>query len=56
MKPVPRARGLATEARMSVDTAALGALTVLDVKGAPVTLASLWADRPVVLVWLRHFG
>jgi len=30
--------------------------TVLDVDGAPVRLASLWAQRPVVLVLLRHFG
>lgn len=30
--------------------------TVLDVDGAPVRLASTWAQRPVVLVLLRHFG
>lgn len=30
--------------------------TVLDVDGAPVRLASTWAERPVVLVLLRHFG
>ena len=29
---------------------------VLDVDGAPVRLASTWAERPVVLVLLRHFG
>ena len=30
--------------------------TVLDVDGAPVRMASTWAQRPVVLVLLRHFG
>lgn len=24
--------------------------------GEPVALSSLWADRPAVLVFLRHFG
>ncbi len=32
------------------------ALTALDPLGAPVQLGSLWADRPAVLVWVRHFG
>ena len=30
--------------------------TVLGVDGAPVRLASTWAEHPVVLVLLRHFG
>ncbi len=30
--------------------------TVLDPDGASVRLGTLWADRPAVLVWLRHFG
>jgi hypothetical protein len=34
----------------------LAALTVLDMEGRPVPLGSLWADRPAVLVFLRHFG
>lgn len=34
----------------------LGALTVLDERGAPVLVASLWRDRPAVLVFVRHFG
>ncbi len=24
--------------------------------GEPVPLADLWRERPVVLVWIRHFG
>lgn len=29
---------------------------LLDLDGAEHTLAELWKDRPVVLVFLRHFG
>jgi hypothetical protein len=39
-----------------MDTRALGAATVLDTDGAAVPLAAEWADRPAVVVWLRHFG
>jgi hypothetical protein len=35
---------------------ALAALVVQDVDGNDVRLGDLWADRPVVLVWLRHYG
>jgi hypothetical protein len=31
-------------------------LTVLDLEGRQVRLASLWAERRVVLAFLRHFG
>lgn len=41
---------------MTLDLAALGPLTVLDERGQPVAMASLWRERPAVLVWLRHFG
>lgn len=34
----------------------LAALTVLDMEGKTVPLGALWADRPAVLVFLRHFG
>jgi len=34
----------------------LAAMTVLDERGEPVVLATLWAERPAVLVFLRHFG
>ncbi len=30
--------------------------TVADINGAPVALASLWANGPVLLAFLRHFG
>jgi len=30
--------------------------TVTDINGAPVSLASLWANGPVLLAFLRHFG
>jgi hypothetical protein len=29
---------------------------VLDVGGQPVALSSAWADGPVLLTFLRHFG
>ncbi len=35
---------------------ALGDLTLQDPQGAPVRLGGLWADRSLVLVFLRHFG
>ncbi|MEY3213233.1 MAG: hypothetical protein RIT28_3714 [Pseudomonadota bacterium] len=34
----------------------LAALTVLTPAGDPVPLPSLWAQGPVVLVFVRHFG
>lgn len=37
-------------------TAAPTDLTLLDLHGEPVPIASLWAERPLVLVFLRHFG
>jgi hypothetical protein len=39
-----------------MDTRALGGATVLDAAGESVRLADQWAQRPVVIVWLRHFG
>lgn len=30
--------------------------TVLDPGGTAHTLSSLWAERPAVLVFLRHYG
>lgn len=35
---------------------ALADLTLKDSQGAPVRLGDLWAERPLVLVFLRHFG
>ena len=34
----------------------LADITLPDHAGEPVRLGDLWADRPVVLVWLRHYG
>jgi hypothetical protein len=34
----------------------LAKMTVLDERGTPVELATLWRDRTVVLAFLRHFG
>ncbi len=31
-------------------------LTLLDADGGVLPFESLWRDRPVVLVFLRHFG
>lgn len=34
----------------------LGEATVLDAEGKVHRLGEAWAERPVVLVFLRHFG
>jgi hypothetical protein len=41
---------------MFVDTSGLGRIELKDWEGKPVSVASAWAERPAVLVWLRHFG
>ncbi|MDX2138316.1 MAG: hypothetical protein SF123_09495 [Chloroflexota bacterium] len=42
------------------DQLAVGAsapdFTLLDIEGQSVTLASLWANGPTILTFLRHFG
>jgi hypothetical protein len=35
---------------------ALGDIVLLDHDGNDVRLGSLWSERPVALVWLRHYG
>jgi hypothetical protein len=35
---------------------ALGGLDVLDPEDQTVRVDSLWAERPAVLVFVRHFG
>jgi hypothetical protein len=40
----------------SVDVAALAELSLPDHTGAPHRLGDEWSERPVVLVFLRHFG
>lgn len=37
-------------------SSALSDLVLTDPDGQKVRLGSLWADRPVVLVFVRHFG
>ena len=39
-----------------MDLDALGRLTLTDAHGVEVCLGGLWADRPTVLVFVRHFG
>jgi hypothetical protein len=39
-----------------MDVAALGSLTLPGSDGTPHRLGALWRERPVVLVFLRHFG
>lgn len=34
----------------------LAAIELTDSDGKPQRLGSLWATRPVVLVFIRHFG
>jgi hypothetical protein len=36
--------------------ARLGGIELADWQGRPLRLGSLWAERPVVLVFIRHFG
>jgi hypothetical protein len=43
-----------TQAPESAD--ALEDVVLQDHTGADVRLGDLWADRPAVLVWLRHYG
>jgi hypothetical protein len=38
------------------DVEALGQVEVETPEGEAVELASLWATRPVVIAFLRHFG
>jgi len=39
-----------------VDLARLEDVTLPDGDGVSHRLGDLWADRPVILVFLRHFG
>jgi hypothetical protein len=34
----------------------LAGIEVLDPEGRPSALGQMWRDRPVVLVFIRHFG
>jgi peroxiredoxin len=39
-----------------MDLARLSSISLPDQDGTPHRLGDLWADRPVILVFLRHFG
>jgi hypothetical protein len=39
-----------------MDLAALSGTSLPDETGVPHRLGDLWRDRPIVLVFLRHFG
>jgi hypothetical protein len=39
-----------------VDLDRLAAVELADASGAPHRLGDFWAERPVILVFLRHFG
>jgi cytochrome oxidase Cu insertion factor (SCO1/SenC/PrrC family) len=45
----------ATEATMRLSTR-LSEIELRDSEGEPTRLGSLWQERPVVLVFIRHFG
>ena len=44
------------EARPPARADALADLVLLDHDGNEVRLGELWSERPVALVWLRHYG
>jgi hypothetical protein len=39
-----------------MDLVALSETSLVDSTGVPHRLGDLWRDRPIVLVFLRHFG
>jgi hypothetical protein len=39
-----------------IDVSLLASSTVLDGQGSPRRLGDFWRDKPVALVFLRHFG
>jgi hypothetical protein len=39
-----------------VDLGTLSGLELADAGGNPRRLGDFWAERPVILVFLRHFG
>ncbi|MEW6439431.1 MAG: hypothetical protein AB1640_00705 [bacterium] len=38
------------------DASGLSSMVALDPSGRPVRLGSFWEAKPVVLVFIRHFG
>ena len=41
---------------MAMDLERLERVRLADAKGEMHTLGDFWAERPVILVFLRHFG
>jgi hypothetical protein len=39
-----------------MDLERLTAVSLIDSSGEPRLLGDFWAERPVILVFLRHFG
>jgi hypothetical protein len=44
------------ETHPPADAAALADIVLEDADGGDVRLGDQWAERPAVLVWLRHYG
>jgi hypothetical protein len=53
MAPLSRSQG---RYGSSVDANRLAAVELTDSNGAHQRLGAYWADRPVIVVYLRHFG
>jgi hypothetical protein len=56
--PLPRLAPMGGPAlrEQSMDAVTLGALSLPGTDGTTHRLDALWRERPVVLVFLRHFG
>ncbi len=39
-----------------IDTPPWDDITILETSGNAVPIATLWSERPALLVFLRHFG
>ena len=42
--------------QLKLDAKTLDSIELSDDTGNRVRLGDLWRERPVVLVWLRHYG
>ena len=56
VQPGARADGLECVLMGDTYSSRLEDLVLPDVDGKKIQLGSLWADRPAVLVFLRHWG
>ena len=46
---------MARNTKLTINTAAPD-IPVVNAEGETINLSSIWADKPVVLTFLRHFG